>query len=722
MNMANKYLLLIFILVSYNSVLEALRPKIKRQRQPNRYSVDKLRHFYCLLERLNEPVSVRKGINRTIVYKVPMEYLTDRFQGLELIDRSDLTVGVEEVDIKPITLPNISTAMELDWKATFSIFLPKHQKCAAQLMEIFLGLETIDDFTSASVYCRERINPNLYVYAVAVALFHRPDTQNWPPPSIAEIFPDKFLERGTFLKAREEANIAPAESRVPIEIPMDYTASNLEPEHHVAYFREDVGVGLVYWYWHMTYPQRGPPEVLRKDRSGELFYYFHQQIIARYDFERLSNNMGRVERLLHWDKPIEEAYFPKLDNILASRVWPSRLKDAKLQDINRETDGLMIDIQDLQRYQERIYEAIHQRAAVNENGELVPLTESNGIEILSHLVQSTGLSINEPYYGALNNDGHTVIAFIHDPDGRHLEQSGVMGGIATSVRDPIFYRWHKYIDDIFQEYKNLLPRYTEQQLDFPGITVTSVEVVSENAPRNEFATFWQKSDIDLYRGLDFTPRGPVLARVTHLQHSPFSYLIQVENAGPPVRGTVRIFLAPKYDGGGLPMLFREQKLQFIEMDRFSVDLLPGTNRFERPSVQSTVTVPIERTFINLNSSDPTNSDGFVYCGCGWPHHMLVPKGKPEGLAAELFVMVSDYAKDHVEQPPPSGCQQPEVYCGWRGRRYPDTRSMGFPFDRMPRPGVDTLQQFLTPNMRVQEVKIRFTEKILPPQSTPFRVD
>lgn len=40
--------------------------------------------------------------------------------------------------------------------------------------------------------------------------------------------------------------------------------------------------------------------------------------------------------------------------------------------------------------------------------------------------------------------------------------------------------------------------------------------------------------------------------------------------------------------------------------------------------------------------------------------------------------------------------------------------MGYPFDRMPRDGVDTLQQFLTPNMRVQDVVIKFNNRIIKP--------
>lgn len=39
-----------------------------------------------------------------------------------------------------------------------------------------------------------------------------------------------------------------------------------------------------------------------------------------------------------------------------------------------------------------------------------------------------------------------------------------MGDTATDMRDPMFYRWHAFIDDIFQEYKNTLPQYNIQQV------------------------------------------------------------------------------------------------------------------------------------------------------------------------------------------------------------------------------------------------------------------
>lgn len=63
---------------------------------------------------------------------------------------------------------------------------------------------------------------------------------------------------------------------------MDYTATNLDPEHHVAYWREDVGVNQHHWHWHTVYPHSGDHRVVNKSRRGELFYYMHEQMIARY--------------------------------------------------------------------------------------------------------------------------------------------------------------------------------------------------------------------------------------------------------------------------------------------------------------------------------------------------------------------------------------------------------------------------------------------------------
>lgn len=56
------------------------------------------------------------------------------------------------------------------------------------------------------------------------------------------------------------------------------------------------------------------------------------------------------------------------------------------------------------------------------------------------------------------------------------------------------------------------------------------------------------------------------------------------------------------------------------------------------------------------------------------------------------------------------CSDAASYCGVRDRKYPDKKPMGYPFDRLPRQGVDTVQKFLTPNMKVIPVNIVHNER------------
>lgn len=94
-----------------------------------------------------------------------------------------------------------------------------------------LGLRSIDDLQTVAVYARDRLNPILFNYALSVAILHRPDTKDLNLPLFAENFPEKYVDSKVFRKAREEVSVVPEEQRKPIQIPRDYTASDLEPEH-----------------------------------------------------------------------------------------------------------------------------------------------------------------------------------------------------------------------------------------------------------------------------------------------------------------------------------------------------------------------------------------------------------------------------------------------------------------------------------------------------------
>lgn len=147
------------------------------------------------------------------------------------------------------------------------------------------------------------------------------------------------------------------------------------------------------------------------------------------------------------------------------------------------------------------------------NGDRIELDAVNGIDMLGNMMESSMASVDRDYYGDLHNIGHTFISYAHDPEHRHLESFGVMGESATAMRDPTFYRWHQYIDDMFQIHKSKLPPYTTQQIGYDRISIQSIQFQSDgNESVNTFRTYWQKSDVDLSRGMDFLPRGNVYAR------------------------------------------------------------------------------------------------------------------------------------------------------------------------------------------------------------------
>ena len=74
-------------------------------------------------------------------------------------------------------------------------------------MLINAGMPSTEEFFSAAAYCRDCLNPYLFVYGFSVALIHRPDTRNVELPRLSEIFPARFVDGGVFTAAREQAHI-----------------------------------------------------------------------------------------------------------------------------------------------------------------------------------------------------------------------------------------------------------------------------------------------------------------------------------------------------------------------------------------------------------------------------------------------------------------------------------------------------------------------------------
>lgn len=240
----------------------------------------------------------------------------------------------------------------------FSLFNDTHREIAGRLIQIFMDLPDAETFLSAMAYAKDRLNVYLFQYVLSVTVSHRPDTRHINVPTAVNIFPHQFVDPAAFPKAREEGKLIDIGNRQPIQIPRNYTASDLEIEQRLAYWREDIGVNSHHWHWHLVYPGQGPENIVRKDRRGELFYYMHQQMLTRYNAERFSNNLPRVKRFVNFREVIPEGYFPKLLRSNNNVTYPPRVSNSVMQDLNRKE--ITIEVADLDRWRDRIYEAIDQ--------------------------------------------------------------------------------------------------------------------------------------------------------------------------------------------------------------------------------------------------------------------------------------------------------------------------------------------------------------------------
>jgi tyrosinase len=424
----------------------------------------------------------------------------------------------------------------------------------------------------------------------------------------------------------------PAQKRAAAQL-----AGAIGPEAALDWFREDPLANDHHRHWHIVYPARGRPSPSGprlQDRQGELFFYMHQQMLARYDAERRALGFDPVEPFGDYRAPIGEGY-------------EDRPVDTALRDVDRADTGVLT-VAELEEQRDRLREAVEAGAAQNGAGPQ-PLTS----ELLGALA--------EPTAGTLWRDvwhhgyGHVITAFVMAPDGGG--DPGDIGDTATAIRDPFFWRWHRHVDDLNFALQERLEPFAFD--DAPDVALTGVELALEADPGtavDELVTLVAETD-----------------DVEHGDHEPFLWRLQADNPGAQERiVTVRIFLAPAEAA--------EDRRAWIEMDKFEQALPPGATTIERPGrLAAPARKPAERPPVFVQP--PAQTPHEQYCRCGWPYHLLLPRGTVAGMRFRVLAMLTDWELDRVSGDDDCGSMS---FCGARDR-YPDRRQMGYPFSR-PLPG------------------------------------
>src|SRR5215468_10182657 len=456
------------------------------------------------------------------------------------------------------------------------------------------------------------------------------------------------------------------------------------------------------------------------DRQGELFFYMHQQMLARYNAERLAHNLDPVVPLSDLGAKIAEAYDPgpAIKRFLHFR---ERLPDQTLA---------ATAAAQLNDWRTEINTAVTNGEFLGPGG-AVAITRSNIGENVEGTVARLRPEMDSSRYGGVHNRGHNAISDCSEPNEAGT-RVGVMSITRTAIRDPVFWRWHKEIDDLNYRWQKTLEPYDLQDgappvvvrhsLDGSAVPWASPDLIvcrTVQLPGSDAADFvtsggqrlgeaafggdrwdldFSDTQVDLPGGVSFRttaeltttlkqrelvvnpppgqPGPPVTGIVDYLTHEPFCYFLRVENRGQhDVNVTARVFMAPEE----APEDATEERRWWIELDKF-IHPVPAGQRvviFRPDELSSIIKKPADKDPAALPATGPGAAAGESYCQCGWPYTLLLPRGTAAGMGFRLLVFLSDAAQDQVSQPEDCGSMS---YCGATDR-YQDVQDMGYPLSR-----------------------------------------
>merc|ERR1712212_220478 len=553
----------------------------------------------------------------------------------------------------------------------FSLFNERQRAEALMLFDILMACREFHCLRHNAAFFRERMNEGEFVYALYTTLYHSNLGKGIVLPPLYEVTPHMFTNSEVIQQAYKAQM-----TQIPGTFNMDFTGSKRNTEQHVAYFGEDIGMNVHHVTWHMDYPFWWEDQYgYHLDRKGELFFWAHHQLTARFDSERLSNHLNMVEEL-YWDKLIVQGFAPHTTYRYGGE-FPTRPDNIRFEDV----DGV-IRVRDMIIHESRIRDAIDHGYITAADGSHIDIMNAEGIDHLGDIIESSMYSPNVQYYGALHNHAHILLGRQSDPHGKYSLPPSVMEHFETATRDPAFFRLHKYMDGIFKEHKDSLPPYTDEEIAFDGVHVTGITIEGELETHFEEYVFDLKMAVD---SSELVNEVDVKARVPRLNHKPFAYNFHV-HADHDAHAVFRVFLCPRFDNTGVEFQMEEGRWHCIEMDKFWKHLSSGDNKVLRKSPEPSVTVSDIPSFSKLipdaDEAVETGHDLHLEeftSSCGIPNRMLLPKGNEEGMEFNLIVAVTDGSHDNFKE-----LEKTHIghgHCGIRGEKYPDHMPMGFPLDR-----------------------------------------
>ena len=603
------------------------------------------------------------------------------------------------------------------------------QRLNEKLAQLERGMERAPPGGSLrAANAEEGLDPDLLKYALALFSVHSDvGRRHVRKPVVWRIFPEKF-----------RAGAPPAQAL--LGDAMGRTKADKD-EARLAWFREDPLLNEHHFHWHVVFPQTGDPNnpvpgtdpvlFFPKDRQGELFYYMHRQMLARYDVERVCLGLKPVQAYADLTKPIEVGYNGHLANFVprGNGMRPGADYTSGLvgKTVTPEMANAWSDLL-LQAAKSGFFDKLGRV-------EVTPRTLGGALEADAdapdYKPREHQMFPEAGEYGNLHNMGHMLIATAVPDMGGH-DRMGVLSDTATAVRDPIFWRWHRHIDDIYDAWlRQRGPQPVDKAeappvafpkpklpLELPAtVLVFRDRIEGAQDPDFDYAawgrehlahrrlewpvdtdtleTTMHRRTLHTYewhdanaghrdaKGKHVPPdwrRRPRNLEIEYLDQREFVMFHRIEAKAACVV-TLRVFLAMD-DATHL-----NDNRMWIELDRAVATLQPGMNVVARPAWQfSVIRKPCGKPPLDFDTEhlggagdDPPASESAETCDCGWPYNLLLPRGTAKGQKFRLFVMATDHAQDAVVGDLVDDCCGSLSFCGSKAKLYPDRREMGYPF-------------------------------------------
>nr|XP_013189506.1 unnamed protein product [Amyelois transitella] len=592
----------------------------------------------------------------------------------------------------------------------------KHLREAISVFRVLYFAKDFDTFIKTACWLRERINSGMFVYCLHVAVVHRTDCNGVVLPAPYEIYPFLFVDSHIIRKVhmlkmtkgwldpilKDYYGITIKDNNLVIVDWRKGVRHALTEDDRLSYFTEDIDLSTYLYNMHVNYPSWMTDDIynVNKERRGEVMAYMTTQLLARNRLERLTWGMCDVKPL-NWEKPIKEGVWPKI-MLHTGDEMPVRMNNVDFN--NEENIRIRHVVDDIDHM---IRHAILTGRLTMRDGTMLTLKKPEDFETLARLVLGgIGLKHDDAKvmnlvillrkmlsYGTYNNNKYTYVPTALDM-------------YRTCLRDPVYWKLMKRITEYFIMYKNLLPRYTREDLSFPGVKVEHIET-------DKLVTFMDEFDLDITNSvyLDQSEMQKhrsdmvFVARMRRLNHHPFKVSIEI-NSDKATDAVVRVFLGPKYDCMGRLIELNDKRFDMVEIDSFVYKLDTGKNTIVRNSQEMHGVIeqrPWTRTMWQRASdstgSGVTNIDSWWYKSrIGFPHRLLLPLGHVGGMSLQLFVIVTPIRLGQVLPTVDLDTMKSRKMCPWT--TCVDTMPLGFPFDRY----IDE-RVFYNSNIKFFDVKV-----------------